>query len=112
MLDFSLSDEQRMIRDMAHDFAEKAILPVAEHYDQADVFVRQQAPASECARNRRSKRARGAQWKSATKSRTRFDSRGKDRRGWLSYWRRAMARARAGSCSMPPVVNRGTSSPG
>ncbi len=36
MLNFSLSDEQRMIRDMARDFAVKEILPVAEHYDQCD----------------------------------------------------------------------------
>jgi acyl-CoA dehydrogenase len=38
MLDFQLSDEQRMIRDMARDFAVNEILPVAEHYDQTDEY--------------------------------------------------------------------------
>ncbi len=38
MLDFALSDEQRMTRDMARDFATNEILPVAEHYDQADEY--------------------------------------------------------------------------
>ena len=38
MLDFQLSDEQRMIRDMARDFAANDILPVAEHYDQSDEY--------------------------------------------------------------------------
>ncbi len=33
MLNFSLSEEQEMIRDMARDFARKEILPKAEHYD-------------------------------------------------------------------------------
>ena len=33
MLDFTLTDEQRNIRDMAHDFAEKEIRPVAWEYD-------------------------------------------------------------------------------
>jgi acyl-CoA dehydrogenase len=33
MLDFSLTDEQRNIRDMAHDFAENEIRPVAWEYD-------------------------------------------------------------------------------
>jgi acyl-CoA dehydrogenase len=33
MLDFTLTDEQRNIRDMAHDFAEKEIRPVAWDYD-------------------------------------------------------------------------------
>jgi acyl-CoA dehydrogenase len=33
MLDFQFNDEQRMLRDLAHQFAEKEILPVAEHYD-------------------------------------------------------------------------------
>ena len=33
MLDFSLTEEQRNIRDLAHDFAEKEIRPVAWDYD-------------------------------------------------------------------------------
>jgi acyl-CoA dehydrogenase len=38
MLDFNLSEEQEMIRDMARNFAKKEILPAAEHYDQSDEF--------------------------------------------------------------------------
>jgi acyl-CoA dehydrogenase len=38
MLDFRLSEEQEMIRDMARNFARKEILPKAEHYDHADEF--------------------------------------------------------------------------
>lgn len=38
MLNFQLSDEQRMIRDLARDFAEKEILPLAEEYDQSGEF--------------------------------------------------------------------------
>lgn len=38
MLDFQLSDEQRMIRDLAHDFAANEILPVAAHYDESDEY--------------------------------------------------------------------------
>jgi acyl-CoA dehydrogenase len=33
MLSFEFSDELRMLRDLAHQFAEKEIVPVAEHYD-------------------------------------------------------------------------------
>jgi acyl-CoA dehydrogenase len=33
MLSFEFNDEQRMLRDLAHQFAEKEIVPVAEHYD-------------------------------------------------------------------------------
>jgi acyl-CoA dehydrogenase len=33
MLDFSLTEEQRNIRDLAHDFAEQEIRPVAWDYD-------------------------------------------------------------------------------
>jgi acyl-CoA dehydrogenase len=33
MLDFTLTEEQRNIRDMAHDFAQKEIRPVAWEYD-------------------------------------------------------------------------------
>jgi acyl-CoA dehydrogenase len=35
---FQLSEEQLMIRQMAHDFAAKEILPVAEHYDRAHEY--------------------------------------------------------------------------
>ncbi len=34
MVDFALSEEERMIRDVAHDFAQKEIRPVAEYYDE------------------------------------------------------------------------------
>ena len=34
MVDFALSEEERMIRDLAHEFAEKEIRPVAEYYDE------------------------------------------------------------------------------
>src|SRR3954454_8068747 len=33
MVDFTLTDEQKALRDMAHDFAEKEIRPVAWEYD-------------------------------------------------------------------------------
>ncbi|MGC8781524.1 MAG: acyl-CoA dehydrogenase family protein [Anaerolineae bacterium] len=38
MLDFTLSEEQEMIRDMARRFAQKEILPAAEHYDRSDEY--------------------------------------------------------------------------
>lgn len=38
MLNFSLSEEQEMIRDMARNFAKKEILPKAEHYDRSDEY--------------------------------------------------------------------------
>lgn len=38
MLDFTLTEEQEMIREMARSFARKEILPKAEHYDQAHEF--------------------------------------------------------------------------
>lgn len=38
MLDFTLSEEQEMIREMARNFAKKEILPKAEHYDQSHEF--------------------------------------------------------------------------
>jgi alkylation response protein AidB-like acyl-CoA dehydrogenase len=38
MLDFNLNEEQAMIRDMARKFAEKEMLPAAEHYDQNDEY--------------------------------------------------------------------------
>jgi len=34
MVDFSLTEEERMIRDLAHEFAEKEIRPVAQYYDE------------------------------------------------------------------------------
>ena len=33
MVDFTLTDEQKSMREMAHDFAEKEIRPVAWDYD-------------------------------------------------------------------------------
>ena len=38
MIDFTLTDEQRMLRDLAHDFAVKDILPVVEHFDKSGEF--------------------------------------------------------------------------
>ena len=38
MISFQLSEEQRMIRDLARDFASKEILPLAEEYDQSGEF--------------------------------------------------------------------------
>lgn len=35
---FSLTDEQRMLQDLARDFARTAIAPVAEHYDRTAEF--------------------------------------------------------------------------
>lgn len=37
-MDFRLNDEQRMIRDMARDFARKEIAPVAAHHDETGEF--------------------------------------------------------------------------
>jgi acyl-CoA dehydrogenase len=34
VVDFALSEEERMIRDLAHEFAAKEIRPVAEYYDE------------------------------------------------------------------------------
>jgi len=34
VVDFALSEEERMIKDLAHEFAEKEIRPVAEYYDE------------------------------------------------------------------------------
>jgi len=33
VVDFTLTDEQKALREMAHDFAEKEIRPVAWQYD-------------------------------------------------------------------------------
>jgi acyl-CoA dehydrogenase len=41
MIDFSLSDEQRALRDLAHDFALNEIRPVAAHHDQTGEFPRE-----------------------------------------------------------------------
>ncbi len=38
MLNFELSSEQKMLRDMAHDFAENEIKPVAAQYDENDEY--------------------------------------------------------------------------
>lgn len=38
MIGFELSQEQRMLRDLAHEFAEKEVKPVAEHYDETGEF--------------------------------------------------------------------------
>jgi len=38
MLNFELSSEQKMLRDMAHDFAENEIKPVAEEYDISEEY--------------------------------------------------------------------------
>ncbi len=38
MLNFMLSQEQKMLRDLAHDFAEKEMKPVAEYYDHHEEF--------------------------------------------------------------------------
>jgi alkylation response protein AidB-like acyl-CoA dehydrogenase len=37
-MDLHLSDEHRMIRDMARDFAQKEIAPIAAHYDETGEF--------------------------------------------------------------------------
>jgi acyl-CoA dehydrogenase len=41
MLDFTLTEEQRNIREMAHDFAEKEIRPVAWDYDREATWPRE-----------------------------------------------------------------------
>ncbi len=38
MVNFELSSELRMLRDLAHEFAEKEVKPVAEHYDKTEEF--------------------------------------------------------------------------
>jgi len=35
-MDFALTDEQLMFRDLFHDFAEKEVAPVAEHNDRTE----------------------------------------------------------------------------
>ncbi|HKQ96288.1 MAG TPA: acyl-CoA dehydrogenase family protein [Candidatus Polarisedimenticolia bacterium] len=39
-MDFSLSDEQQQLRDLAHDFSAKEIVPKAAHHDQTGEFPR------------------------------------------------------------------------
>jgi acyl-CoA dehydrogenase len=41
MIDFSLSDEQQQLRALAHEFAEKEIVPRAAHHDQTGEFPRE-----------------------------------------------------------------------
>ena len=38
MVDFTLTDEQKDLRELAHNFAEKEIRPVAPHYDETEDF--------------------------------------------------------------------------
>ncbi len=38
MISFELTEEQRMLREMAHDFAANEIVPVAAHYDETAEF--------------------------------------------------------------------------
>ncbi len=38
MIAFELTQEQRMLRDLAHEFAEKEVKPVAAHYDETEEF--------------------------------------------------------------------------
>ena len=45
MVDFTLTDEQKALRDMAHDFAGKEIRPVAWEYDKDAT-----GPTTSCAR--------------------------------------------------------------
>jgi acyl-CoA dehydrogenase len=40
VIDFSLSDEQQQLRDLAHDFSAKEIVPKAAHHDQTGEFPR------------------------------------------------------------------------
>jgi acyl-CoA dehydrogenase len=38
MIDFSMTDEQRNFRDLAHDFARNEMRPVAAHHDETGEF--------------------------------------------------------------------------
>jgi len=38
VLNYKLTEEQEMIRDMARIFAKKELLPVAEHYDRSGEY--------------------------------------------------------------------------
>ena len=46
MVDFTLTDEQKALREMAHDFAAKEIRPVAWEYDKDGDLARR----TSCAR--------------------------------------------------------------
>jgi acyl-CoA dehydrogenase len=39
MLSFQLTEDQKMLRDVAHEFAENEIVPVAAHYDRENAFA-------------------------------------------------------------------------
>ncbi|MFQ5600599.1 MAG: acyl-CoA dehydrogenase family protein, partial [Candidatus Krumholzibacteriia bacterium] len=39
MIDFSLTEEQRQLRDLAHDFAANEIRPVAAEFDEREEFA-------------------------------------------------------------------------
>jgi acyl-CoA dehydrogenase len=41
MIDFTLTEEQRMIRDLARDFAQNEIAPRAQHHDETGEFPRE-----------------------------------------------------------------------
>jgi acyl-CoA dehydrogenase len=41
VVDFELTDEQQQLRDLAHDFAAKEIVPKAPHHDQTGEFPRE-----------------------------------------------------------------------
>ena len=41
MVDFTLSEEQEMLRDLAHDFARDELRPHAEHWDEAREFPKE-----------------------------------------------------------------------
>ena len=38
MIDFSMTDEQKALQEMAHEFAEKEMRPVAAQYDRGEEF--------------------------------------------------------------------------
>ena len=39
MISFSMSDDQKMLHDLAHEFAENEIFPVSAEYDQRNEFA-------------------------------------------------------------------------
>ena len=41
MIDFSLSEEQELLVETAHQFAEREMRPVAEHHDQTGEFPKE-----------------------------------------------------------------------
>jgi alkylation response protein AidB-like acyl-CoA dehydrogenase len=52
MIDFSLTEEQKALRELAHDFAEKEIRPVAWEYDTPATPARMRAHHSTLERRR------------------------------------------------------------